>query len=462
MQPDLLCAARRVVEERLGLDFRVERGEALQRRLSRALRETAREDLESALARLMEAPSEDPELMALARGLTVGETYFFRDRACFEALERHVLPPLLAARRAAGSLHLRVWSAGCSTGEEPYSLAILLDRLLPDFEDWRVTLLATDINPDSLERAREGRYGEWSFRTTPRWVRERYFHRVSGRTYELDARIRKRVSFRALNLAEVGYPSAASNTLAMDLVLCRNVLMYFTEDARAAALERLRQALTPGGWLVVASPEASGSPLAPLLPVNFPGATLYQKQEPAAQPPLRKGASLPPGEAVAAAGAPSYPASRRLPASPLLPATPARGVEEPHPLVAARRLANAGQLQEARAICESVTAEAPLLVEGWVLLATVCDESGDAEAAQRALRRALYLDPDCAFARLSLGLLLFRSGDRGRGLRQVEHAARQLEGLSDRALVEHADGATAGELLTRALRLLEIGSRRAA
>src|SRR5205807_2307178 len=111
-------------------------------------------------------PSEHPEWSRLVGYLTVGETYFFRDSACFDALEHTVFPSLIAARRADGSRRHRIWSYGCATGEEPYSLAILLDRLLPDRAEWSVTILATDVNPEALEVGRAGMYREWSFRAT--------------------------------------------------------------------------------------------------------------------------------------------------------------------------------------------------------------------------------------------------------------------------------------------------------
>ncbi|MBI4560528.1 MAG: hypothetical protein HY724_00680 [Candidatus Rokubacteria bacterium] len=137
---------------------------------------------------------------------------FLQGRPTFEALEQRVLPDLIAARRSAGILRFRFWSAGCATGEEPYSLAILLDRLLPDSSDWALTILATDINPEALEAAQRGRYRQWSLRDTPPWIPDRYFRSRDAGTFELDPRIRHMVTFALLNLAEDVYPDVVTNT----------------------------------------------------------------------------------------------------------------------------------------------------------------------------------------------------------------------------------------------------------
>ena len=117
----------------------------------------------------------------------------------FAFLEEKVLPELIELRRTTGK-YLRIWSAGCCTGEEPYSLAILLDKILGDTKDWNITILATDINPIFLRKASAGIYGKWSFRDTPEWVRERYFTKTKENHFELLPKIRKRVSFTCHNL----------------------------------------------------------------------------------------------------------------------------------------------------------------------------------------------------------------------------------------------------------------------
>jgi chemotaxis protein methyltransferase CheR len=275
---EILVEARSLIASRLGLDFPEGRRQELERALARACRASSFPGPEAYLAWLATLPEESPEWRRLASHLTVGETYFFRDRACFEVLEQHVLPSLVAARRSEAVLRLRLWSAGCATGEEPYSLAILLDRVLPDRAEWSLTILATDINLEALEAAERGCYRAWALREAPPWIHERYFHRRGAETFELDPTIRRMVTFTPLNLAENGYPAAVTNTSAMDLVVCRNVLMYFTREAQQGTVARLRQALVAGGWLIVSPAEGSTDLFRPLVPVNFPGAIFYRNE----------------------------------------------------------------------------------------------------------------------------------------------------------------------------------------
>lgn len=133
--------------------------------MSRALT-TQRLPSAAALYSLLTDATHGPKAReALVHDLLIGETHFFRNRPQFEALEKHILPEIISRRRAAR--RLRIWSAGCATGEEPYSLAILLHRLLPDLADWNILILATDINRQALQQAQRGVYGPWSFREVP-------------------------------------------------------------------------------------------------------------------------------------------------------------------------------------------------------------------------------------------------------------------------------------------------------
>jgi chemotaxis protein methyltransferase CheR len=140
------------------------------------------------------APLTKTHLQVLASHLTVGETYFFREKKTFEILTASIVPDLIRNRRGCGQ-RLRIWSAACCTGEEPYSLAILLHQIIPDFTDWHVTILATDINERFLQKAAAGVYGEWSFRESPAGFKERYFHRTADGRHAILPEIKKQVIF---------------------------------------------------------------------------------------------------------------------------------------------------------------------------------------------------------------------------------------------------------------------------
>jgi len=439
------CHARALIADRLGLEFPESRLADLERGLIRASRTPSIAALESYLARLAALPSESPEWRRLAAHLTVGETYFFRDRAVFDALEQQVLPSLTAARRSEGTLRLRLWSAGCATGEEPYSLSILVDRLLPDCADWAVTILGTDINAEALEAAQRGVYRKWSLRETPQWIQDRYFHR-RGEAFELDPRIRQMVTFAPLNLGVDCYPLVVTNTSAMDLIICRNVLMYFTREAQRATVARLERALMAGGWLVVSPAEASAELFHPLIPVNFPGATLYRKGVGSAvshhpsviSPPLPNSTPLVPCDVLGGLVAP--PAEERV-----------EGFTDRGTILQrARTLADQGNLEEARRLCDLAMAHDRLDPEAYLLLAAICQEQGETSVALDALRRTLYLAPDLAPAHFLLGSLLLRQGKRKQARRSMGTVVKLLSSRPRDEVVPGGDGLTAGRLLETA------------
>ena len=183
--------------------------------------------------------------------LTVGETYFFRDTGQMEFIRRNILPEICERR---GISHpIRIWSAGCATGEEPYSLAMLLtEEGLAD----RAHILATDISRRSLERAQQAHYGEWSLRGEGAKVARKYL-RQDGDRYHVHPLIQSRVQFEYLNLALDVYPSSVTGTRDLDLILCRNVMIYFDRDTIASIAQRFYESLTPGGWLVAAAGDPS-------------------------------------------------------------------------------------------------------------------------------------------------------------------------------------------------------------
>jgi chemotaxis protein methyltransferase CheR len=269
-----------LVREVSGLELPAARRPDLRRAVERSLAATGLADAD-ALHRHLRGAAGRAALEAFVGDLTVGETHFFRNRPQFEALERHILPEVIERRRA--TRRLRLWSAACSTGEEPYSLAMLVDRLLPDRSGWDVRILATDINRAALERARRGRYGAWSFREVPAEVASSFFVRRDG-TFEVAGRIREAVTFAHLNLADDCWPSAATHTVELDLILCRNVLIYFGEDLTRRVAAKLHGALADGGWLLVAPAELSLDVFRRFAVVNLNGAVVYRTPATPARP----------------------------------------------------------------------------------------------------------------------------------------------------------------------------------
>jgi len=402
------------------------------------------------------SPLTHPLWQQLIQTITVGETYFFRNQAQFNALRNHILPALIARRRQAGDFHLRLWSAGCATGEEPYSLAILLRELLPDLSLWNITLLATDLNAASMDFARRGVYRPWSFRNeTPPEVQARWFkQRPDG--YELDRAIRNMVTFAPLNLVNDDYPSADNNTLHMDLIICRNVTIYFDQATTRRVVERFNRALIPDGWLIVghAEPVASIYQDQGFEPRNFPDTVLYQKISAAAAPtptawsaatvstdePLllpapkqrpndQEEAAMPPSSHVSPERSP---AGQRVSAAP--PIAPEMQPSD-SPVIAqnaweqARRAADQGNQHEALAWLDKAEQQDSLQPQVHYLRALIQLQIDNREGALVSLRQAVYCDPSFALAHYSLGTLYQQRGEYRTAARHWRMAQQAIADL---------------------------------
>src|ERR1700683_369252 len=197
---DQLLRLSDFVARYFGLHFPEERWFDLQRAVCAAAQEWGyRQDVDRYVQELLLPASTQRHLEVLASYLTVGETYFFREMRSLEVLEKDIVPELIQTRK--GGV-IRIWSAGCATGEEPYSIAILLSKWMAGLEKRDVEILATDLNFKSLQKASEGIYREWSFRGTPPWVRSAYFEAVDKDRWAIRPAIKKMVSFAQLNLAD--------------------------------------------------------------------------------------------------------------------------------------------------------------------------------------------------------------------------------------------------------------------
>lgn len=425
-----------------GLHFPPSRYADLVRGLESAARETDFQEPARYAERLLSAPAPS-HLQALVCHLTIGETYFFREGATLEALSQHVLPELIAQRRESGR-QLRLWSAACSTGEEAYSLAILLDQLLPDIDDWQITLLATDINERALAKATQGVYGEWSFRALPPALRARYFTSAGSGRWAIRPEIAARVRFAPLNLAADRTLADAVDTRAMDVILCRNVLLYFTPEQARKLARRLHESLGEGGWLAVSPSECSQTLFSRFSVVNFPDAILYQKpartegERPASG---SAGTTLPIKERPLPPMHGSNPPPAPQPAESLTPQNARLSLAS-----LARTSANAGHLSEALALSEQWITADKVDPAAHYLHATVLQALGDCDSARRALQRCLFLRPDFALAHFALGTLERSDSRHAEATRHFENAQRLLSARPADELLPESEGLTVEHL----------------
>jgi chemotaxis protein methyltransferase WspC len=363
------------------------------------------------------------ELQQLIEAVVVSETWFFRDAQAFEALARFV-----RAERP-GDRTVRVLSAPCATGEEPYSLVMaLLDAGL---ERSRIAVEAVDVSERVLAIAREGCYGRNSFRGNDLSFRDRYF-RHEGRHYSIREEVRSLVRFARGNLVDLQAEQR------FDAIFCRNVLIYFSDEMQRSVLATLERLLVPDGMLWVGPAET-------YLAANVHFASTGR----AMAMGLRKAAGRDVAMTTKEVAAPKRPAryahktapgtARALPPAPLRKAAahPVRTTHRQEPraeksrqgpdLADARQLADGGRLKEAAAVCEAHIAHAGPSAEAFYMLALISDASGDAAGAARYYGQVVYLDPDHADALQHLSLIARQRGDEASAARYRERARRVEE-----------------------------------
>ncbi|MCK5192786.1 MAG: hypothetical protein KAQ71_03185, partial [Desulfobulbaceae bacterium] len=182
-----------VIKMRTGLYFPKERRRDLKRSLVSVARDLGFDDLKACIQLLVSPDLTKKQLTTLIIHLTIGETFFFRDKNLFQVIKDQILARWVQLRQGVNN-SLRFWSAGCCTGEEPYSIAMLLDQMKPEIQDWKITILATDINADFLKKAEKGFYSRWSFRDTPDNIVKRYFKKRGENRFEIAPRLKKMVN----------------------------------------------------------------------------------------------------------------------------------------------------------------------------------------------------------------------------------------------------------------------------
>jgi chemotaxis protein methyltransferase CheR len=492
----MLEEVSRRIAEQMGLHFPRSKWRSLERAFCTAARELGFPGTQECLDWFVAAPVAPEFIEAVAGYLTVGETYFLRESRSLEILAEEIIPEL-ARKRQGSARRLRIWSAGCSTGEEPYSIAITLQRLHPFLRDWDISILASDINPVALEKALRGGYTEWSFRNPPRWLKENYFEKNADGRYEIIPRIRKMVNFTRLNLVKDIYPSLLNGTNAMDVIFCRNVLMYFTPEQARQVIDRLHLCLVDGGVLFVSPCETSQPLSLRFTPVNFSDAILYRKQEkgsggpekPRGAAPARVGrgavksgqlSSQPLPSAVHATVSLAEP--RPLPAVPRAKVRPSptpapapslyeealRLYEQGAYAAAAERLAlqlsrshndvqslalmcriraNEGQLEEALRLSGEAIAADKLNADLYYLRGGILQEQGAAAEAAASLKQALYLNQELVLAHFSLGNLALRQGKTAESRRHFDNALALLQKYQPGEIVPESGGIVAARLM---------------
>jgi chemotaxis protein methyltransferase CheR len=454
MDETLIKRTRNRIASRIGLLVREQDEELLRKVVAERVRELNLSSVEQYFQLLSSDEDIRHEREVLAIPFTAGETYFFRDSEQHALLQNHILPELIEHRKTARAL--RIWCAACSTGEEAYSLAILLDELMSDQSNWDIFILGTDINRSAIEKARRGMYTEWSFRGMSDERRQRYFHRNKN-AWGLDDAIRGRVTFRPGDLVADEFPDRSSDLHEMDLILCRNTFIYMTPQMVSLIADKLTETLSEGGILITGHGELYAHHLGALRAKVFPESIVYQKvtapycppQAPLAEtlrPAPKRTAAAPP--AIWKTSTPATPPRQEIPEI-----CKEMAGSEMHQ---AWQHANQGQRDQAAKSCEELIAKNPLVAEPHYLLALLAQERGDFAKANELLKKVIYLDHSFVAAYLDLGDLYERGGDSMRAGKMRATARDLLKALPGDAQVKLYGASTVNAVLQYVEHLLSI------
>ena len=435
---------KQMLMESTGLSYYADRDAELRAMFTRRQAAVGAPTLSDYLYIVRDSPAAQTEMDLLVEEATIGETYFFRHEELFHALRTVALPDIL--KRNHDSRQLRIWSAGSSIGAELHTLSIILRREFADaLQGWSVQLLGTDINRDYLRRARAGRYAEWSLRNMPAELRHGCFTR-DGKEWLLKLQYKQDVSFQHHNLVTHPFPSIAQNLYGFDLILCRNVMIYFDRETVQRLINGFGESLVHGGWLAVGHAEPSMDLFSEFEVVLTKGASLYCKSgrqqvtsrilQPMAPPaaPVPQALYVPPKIDLPALQVPEPPVGA------VAQPVPERQSEVQTLLV----LADAGDLAGAAEYCKGLIDRDRLNPHWYLHYALFVEQLGGLDVARESLRRAIYLDRKYALAHYHLGLLEQRSGRTG--ARELRNAVNLLTPMPDDALLTPGDTLTAGDL----------------
>lgn len=460
--------------ELLGLNFPPSKTRELERGLTTVAKEFGIEPSFDKIYEWLSQPNlGNEELKALSSALTVNETYFFREKPALNMLKNVIIPGLIELRKD-NSRSIKIWSAGCSSGEEPYTLAIMLREYFPLLKDWSITILATDISPAVLQKALKGEYSEWSFRETDDTIRKKYFTQ-HGRHWQIVPEIRKMITFSFLNLSKNSYPSSVTNTHEMDVIFCRNVMMYFSDEVIRQVSARFYSALNPTGWFITSQVELNDDYFGQFARVQLENGIFYRKV-----PRRAKELVLPTAEVQPEQELPkrikrpdSKPVSRPTKE---IPKPIEKRTEQPSPevyfnagryqlcaeacrkvlekdkenvqakVLLAKSLAHLGQLDEAETLIAGLVQKNVSDAGLYYLNALLLSERNDTQQAEEMLRKALYIDASHLHANLMMGRLQQSRGNSKGANMHFRAVLSGIEHFDDSKVLEDFDHMTVGRI----------------
>ncbi len=430
------------------------------------------------------------ELQTLLDLVTIGETYFFRNKPHFDALVNFILPEIIKKKENTPAKSIRIWSAGCSKGDEAYSIAISLRELLPSYKDWNISILATDLNRNVLRDAKNAVYRKKDIASFPEKYLTKYFSE-EGNNYVLDESVKKMVNVKYHNLAKD--PFALEEMKNLDIIFCRNVTIYFDLETTRTVINGFYDRLLKDGYLFIGHSETLWKITNRFETIEFPRTFIYKK-------------TLHPVEEIEAKpfmGIPSIDLDEIIHEETLVTEEP-KEKEVPAETVMSKNkgsilyvkaaklfrekkyqeaflafdevikldknhidshfakaviLANRSEYEDATKELKKIIKTDNLYLEAYYLLGVLAHKTGDLTEAENRFRKCVYIDPGMVLAYFNLGNIYLYEKRLAKATREFNNAIRLLEGKPKEEPIKFCEDFTA-DFLLRACRnnLLEIGA----
>lgn len=423
---------------------------------------------ESLLKKISTCEENDPVFEHLIANVTVGESYFFRDADQFEWLEHDVLPNLINKKSQHLFSTLRIWSAGCSSGEEIYSIAMLLNEKKFDRKKVKVQLIGSDINCELLKKAKSGDYSDWSFRTTSDYFREKYFTK-KGNRYHIQKDIKDAVQFNYLNLNNLNYPSIVSGIFALDIILCRNVFIYFDLDRIKSIMKQFSASLSSEGLVILGASDPIVFSTEDLAHCHTNKTSFFKNIATMStdllnlsdkikniniQKNLQPEIKLEKETILLANDDFEVRINNFMSRSDWRSAidyinqiyNTSHQLSYSVELIMIKCLANLGFIQLAESRCHQLLKTHSLSSELYYLLGLCQSELNQLKAAESSFRKSLYLDHHYIIAQIQLGHLLLRQYKQSEGVRLLKVAINTLNNFSEDHIVKDYPCMNAGNL----------------
>ncbi|NVO02216.1 MAG: hypothetical protein HXX09_05890 [Bacteroidetes bacterium] len=482
---------RDFISRELGIYYTQAQDSDVERNLNLLSKEFGYNDIVAFVNWISSRKLNEKQIEIIANQITIGETYFFREKESYQVLKTKIIPDLIKQRQSTTKT-IRIWSAGCCSGEEPYSIAILLYQLIPDIENWKISITGTDLNLKFLKKAEAGIYSKWSFRENSDWTINRYFNKLGKDSFEIIPEIKKMVKFSYLNLVEENFPSITNGLNNIDILFCRNVLMYFSPQTSSSIIKCFRNTLASDGWFLLSSVETNLIRNKVFRPVMISKQTFYKKNagkskllEPYKTPISITDTSFKIFSKSQKVEIPIFVKENIVKEKPIiLPVEKTvihlhESEEETFQsallsfenglyfdvlerlekfientgninpeifMLLARSYANIGKHQEAEIFSEKALQIDKTNIAYRVFNATILHECGKINLALSSYKKVLYLDPDFVIAHFSIATILKSMEKRNECQKHFNKSLELLQNYSDDEILEASEGLTAGRI----------------